>query len=109
NGGQGVDQLTGGSGADIFDYNSNGASGIGSGNRDIITDFATGTDQIDLADFSGSFVFLGTSAFTGTANEVRYVQSGGDTIVQVDTDADASTDFEVQLTGLISLNSSDFV
>ncbi|MAS36104.1 MAG: hypothetical protein CL610_19000 [Anaerolineaceae bacterium] len=109
NGGQGVDQITGGSGADVFDYNSNGASGTGSGNRDIITDFVTGTDQIDLSDFVGTFTFQGTSAFTGTASEVRYTQTGGNTIVEIDSDADGTADLEIELTGTITLVGGDFI
>ena len=83
-------------------------SGTGSGNRDIITDFVQGDDVIDLSAFAGA-TWLGTGAFTGAANTVRYVQPGGDiTVIQVDTDGDAAANFEIELTGVINLAVSDF-
>ena len=38
-GGNGADKLTGGKGADTFVFSDLGDSGIGAGNRDVITDF----------------------------------------------------------------------
>ena len=46
-GGGGVDTLTGGAGADTFVF-ADGDTGATSGHRDAITDFAPGTDKIDL-------------------------------------------------------------
>jgi Ca2+-binding RTX toxin-like protein len=105
-GGDDVDTLTGGSGADLFDYVDAYASGIGSGNRDVITDFSQSDG--DIIDLYSSFTFLGTTAFTGTDNEIRYVQSGGNTIVEIDNDADGITNMEIQLTGLYTLTGGDF-
>ncbi len=43
-------------------------------------------------------------------NQVRYFQSGGDTIVQVNhSGAAAGADLEIQLEGIINLNGSDFI
>lgn len=112
-GGAGVDTLTGGTNNDIFAFNSNGASGSGSGNRDKITDFAVSADDIDLSAFTGTFTFRtgggGTSNFTGSVMQVAYQQVSGNTIVFVDSDGNNATDFEIELTGLKSLTSGDFV
>jgi Ca2+-binding RTX toxin-like protein/LysM repeat protein len=108
-GGTGKDTMTGGAGADIFKYNAITDSGAASGVRDIITDFAEGTDKIDLGDFAGTFVFKGTSAFTGTAHEVNYAQVAGNTILGIDADGNGVLDFQIELTGLHTLAASDFL
>jgi hypothetical protein len=43
------------------------------------------------------------------AGEVGFVKSGGNTFVRGNTDADAAFEFEVKLTGNITLVSGDFV
>lgn len=110
-GGLGADTLTGGVGTELFIYQSTVDSGIGAGNRDIITDFSQAQgDKIDLSAFTGTFAFLGTGAFTGGANaEVRYFDDGTNTIVQVDANHDGTADFEIQANGHIAFASGDFV
>jgi hypothetical protein len=105
-----VDVLTGSTGEDSFgfyadpEYGTDG--GVGAGNRDIITDFSQAqNDIIDIGDLD----FIGQAAFS-SVNQVRYFQSGGDTIVQVNhSGAAAGADLEIQLEGIINLNGSDFV
>ena len=79
-GGAGVDSLTGGAGADIFAF-ATGDSSASSGQHDLITDFLSGTDKIDLtgidADTSTSgivdaFRFIATAAFDGFAAALDY-------------------------------------
>jgi Ca2+-binding RTX toxin-like protein len=112
-GGIGVDSMTGGTNADVFTYTAATESGIGAGNRDIITDFVAGTDDINLAAFAGTFTFRaagnGIADFTGGVMQVAWQQTGGNTIVFVDSDGNNATDFEIQLTGTLTLTSSDFV
>ena len=104
-----MDTLTGGADDDTHVWTAAAQSGTGSGNRDIISDFAQGDDVIDLSAFAGA-TWLGTGAFTGAVNEVRYTQPGGGiTVVQVDTDGNAAADFEIELTGVITLDETDFV
>lgn len=103
----GVDTMTGGTGNDTFQYSTNSDSGIGAGSRDIITDFATG-DIIRLTDFAGTFAFRSTSAFTGTANEVNYTQTGGNTIISVDSNGNGVADFQIEITGLRTMVQGDF-
>lgn len=109
NGGNGVDYLTGGTDLDRFIYAAALESGIGAGNRDVIADFLAGTDDINLSSFAGTFGFRGTSAFTGTANQVRYYQTGTDTIVEIDTNADGVANMEIELSGLMTLAAGDFI
>lgn len=104
-GGAGSDTLAGGSGTDIFRYTSVSDSPAGTG-RDVITDFsgagAAVGDKIDLAAIDAntvvsgnqSFTYIGSAAFTA-AGQLRY--SGG--VLSGSTDADASSEFQIQLVG----------
>lgn len=110
-GNAGADTLTGGLGAELFTYNAITDSGIGAGNRDVITDFTKAQgDRIDLSSFVGTFSFLGTGAFTGGAGpQARYFDDGTNTVVQVDANGDLTADFEIQINGHVSLLSGDFI
>lgn len=116
-GGAGQDQLTGGNGPDTFVFESTGESARGGNNRDIITDFDRSSDQIDLSAIDAnanngsdqSFVFIGTSAFSGAARELRIIDTGTATLIRGDVDGDGSADFEIELTGQIALQANDFV
>ncbi|MBY0354859.1 MAG: hypothetical protein K2Q12_03915, partial [Rickettsiales bacterium] len=110
-GGDGVDTLTGDSGTDNYFYNVVTESGIGIGNRDIITDFTSG-DRIDLSAFAGTFTFRaggnGSSNFTGTVAQVAWGTEAGNSIISVDTNGDNVTDFQIELQGSYSLTATDF-
>ena len=119
-GGAGKDTITGGSGSDDFDYNATSESTVGA-NRDIVTDFAHNSDDIDLSSIDSdlnvfndqAFTFIGNVAFTGTAGEVRFFASGADVIVQVEIhgDGNQTADMEIQLTGAaaVGINANDFI
>jgi Ca2+-binding RTX toxin-like protein len=106
-GGLDADTLTGGKGSDTFSYAL--LSDSTSSASDIITDFKTGQDDIDLSALDAGGQTLAYSGTTATAYSVWYAQSSGNTIVYVDTTGDAVSDMQIQLTGTISLQSSDFV
>lgn len=109
-GSTGKDTITGGTGADTFRYSATTDSTAVAGTRDIITDFSiVQADKIDLSTLAGTFTFKGTGAFTGTANEVNYAQVSGNTIIGVDADGNGALDFQIELTGLHTLTSSDFL
>ncbi len=132
-GGSGADVMYGGAGNDDFNFDD-GDSGVGTGARDIIMDFAAG-DQIDLSAIDANttvsggggsgqtFTFIGTAAFsdsnpTGTlANgQIRYLQfdadgdGSTDTLVQGNVNNNLVPDFEVLLKNYTgSLSAGDFV
>jgi serralysin len=115
-GGMGTDSLTGGGGADIFVYIDQAESGPGAA-RDKISDFVQGADRIDLSDLDADsttpatedFTFIGTAAFGSVAGQLRYTAAGGITVIEGDTDGNGLADFQIELTGEIPLQSTDFI
>lgn len=113
-GGGGADTMTGGAGADTFEFRE--AFGGGLDETDTITDFAQGTDVIDLSlidadtGSAGDQAFtLGGNAFTGVAGELIKFKQGGNTHVQGDVDGDGLADLSFTLLGKFTLTVSDFV
>lgn len=106
----GGDVLTGGSGADTFVFwDLNDSSG---NERDVIKDFRSGSDHIDLrridanASASGNqaFTFIDHSTFSGRAGEIRF--AGG--IVAGDVNGDRIADLEIILSGISKIVRTDF-
>ena len=129
NGGGGADALYGNAGADIltggsadlrdrYIYFTAADSGVGAGARDVITDFLSGTDRIEIrrldADTSQSgkqgFSFIADAPFSAPG-QLRFEQISDDaqTVVQADFDGDGVADFEIALSGLMSLAENDFL
>ena len=114
-GGGGADELSGNEGADTFRYDDVSDSAIGSADR--IRDFAPGTDTIDLSGIDADtgaagdqgFSWIGSSAFSGTAGELRAERVGGTWQVSGDVDGDGAADFLILVTAPPSLSASDFV
>jgi serralysin len=106
----GRDVLTGGSGADTFVFSGTGDS-YGS-EKDVIRDFRSRIDHIDLrridanANQGGNqaFTFIDHNSFSSRAGELRY--AGG--IVAGDVNGDGITDFEIVVAGVSRLTGSDF-
>jgi Ca2+-binding RTX toxin-like protein len=122
-GGLGQDRLTGGSGADTFvfadvgesptsAYRSDGAKTL----PDIIFDFASGVDRIDLSAIDANagtagndaFTYLGTAAFTGHAGELRFEQQGAQVLILADIDGNGVADMQI-VAMTSSLQAVDFV
>src|SRR5262249_1590467 len=122
-GGLGQDTLTGGAGNDIFDFHSLDESPVGSGLRDIVTDFQSGRDKIDLSTIDTDptkkgdqgFRFIGTQSFGGKNAELRYqsfdqpVTANDITVVSGDLNGDKVADFEIELNWIVNPTSKDFV
>jgi len=115
--GSATDTLTGGAGADTFEFRA-GTLGKTTGSRDFITDFATGTDKLDFSQIdanSGSagmdvgFRFIADAAFDGRVGLLHtlYDASRDRTIVEGDTNGDKVADFGVELSGKLSLSTAD--
>jgi Ca2+-binding RTX toxin-like protein len=123
-GGHGADILTGGAGKDIFRFESVSESGMTAATRDIITDFKSGEDKIDVSAIDANtsifawgdqaFKFLATpgAKFTG-AGQIRYSYQtiGGKeyTIVEGNDDILAAADFSIALLGHHTLTANDFI
>lgn len=78
-GGAGIDYLTGGIGSDIFVGDINGstqAAKKGPLALDVITDFASGTDKIDLRGIDANSIVSGDQAFTFKGSSAN--KSAGD-------------------------------
>lgn len=116
NGEAGRDTLTGSAGADTFVLSSLSDSGLGS-LADLIADFTSGTDKIDLSSLDAdsatggdqAFNWLGTTAFSNVAAQLRYEVVGSVRNIYGDVDGDGLADFQLQLTGTGTLVSGDFV
>ena len=116
-GGLGADTLTGGAGADTFVLASLTDSKVGIGGRDIITDFLSGIDKISFSGIDANtavtgdqaFAFIGTSAFSGAAGQLRYGLVSGYTVVEGDVNGDMVADFQLQLTGSQTLLATDLM
>ena len=97
-GGYDVDTLRGGAGEDLFLFGREGvtgfdiAGGVGEGNRDVVADFRSGEDVLDVSGYRGFFLpsgtpgmeFLGTGPFVEEYRpQLRYEVQGDRTIVQI--------------------------
>jgi VCBS repeat-containing protein len=122
-GGLGRDKMWGGSGKDVFDFNSVKESKAGS-QRDVIYDFKSGQDLIDLRGIDANELRKGNQAFswtgakvpflhpdeaaslfmkagfTGRAGELRYDRG----ILMGDTDGDGRADFQIRTVGKLTFS-----
>jgi Ca2+-binding RTX toxin-like protein len=120
-GGAGLDTLSGGLGSDTFAYLTAADSGSSS-SRDLIQDFAPGTDKIDISVFDANtsllalgtqnFVFDGSSTSTTAAAghlHYRYDSAANITYVEGNTNSNSTMEFQIKLAGMLTLASTDFV
>ncbi|MEF8707542.1 MAG: M10 family metallopeptidase C-terminal domain-containing protein [Candidatus Accumulibacter propinquus] len=116
-GGLGQDLLTGGTGSDTFDFNALNETGLTNTTWDVISDFLSGTDKIDLATLDADTALAGDQAFTapvlgGTFSGV-FASPGDlyfDTVAHVlygNADADTAAEFAIQLVGVTTLTAAD--
>ena len=113
-GGGGSDALTGGAGADTFRYD---AASDSIGLADLIGDFQSGLDRIDLsridanvdADGNQAFSWIGSNAFSGVAGELRSFDQGGYRWVEGDTDGNGTGDLVIALQPGAPLVQGDFL
>ncbi|WP_237168755.1 M10 family metallopeptidase C-terminal domain-containing protein [Paracoccus shandongensis] len=124
NGGSGGDRLVGGRGQDdlfggvdasrdVFVFTSHLDSAVGR-NRDVVNDFTTGLDDLDLrlvdavastAGTNEAFRWAGTTA---AAHSVWWTEVAGQgVLVRGDVTGDARADFEILLSDISSLGAGD--
>ncbi|HPG89448.1 MAG TPA: RTX toxin, partial [Hyphomicrobium sp.] len=104
--------------------NAANETGLTSSTYDVITDFKHLEDDINLQTIDASSILAGNNAFvwrstgaftTSTSGELRYkifnnAGTANDyTMIYGDTDGDTAAEFQIKLTGLVTLTSSDFV
>ncbi len=116
-GGAGADNLTGGSDSDVFKFTALADSGITSKTRDTITDFTSKIDKFDLSVLDANekstgdqaFTFIGNAAFskTNATGQLRFDTTSK--ILYGSTDADITPEFSIQLNGVKSLVTGDFI
>ena len=100
-GGSGNDVLRGGDGADVFQWTSIGGN-------DRILDFVRGTDRIDLSQLDAvagsagdqAFAFIGASAFSNVAGQLRSYSEDGIGFLAGDTDGNGIADFVIDLSAV---------
>jgi Ca2+-binding RTX toxin-like protein len=121
-GGLGRDIMTGNGGVDRFDFNALAESGVTAATRDIISDFDAGSsttsvDRIDLLAIDANELIGGNQIFTFVTGggplatgQARAVQAGANTLIQLNTDADAAAEMVIQLNGVLAtnVNAGDF-
>jgi len=117
-GGAGRDRLVGGAGNDVFDFNLSTESGSGRLTRDVVTDFTSGEDVLNLATIDAQagvagnqrFSFIGSAAFSGEG-QIRLMQSAGDVIVLINTTAMSGIDMSIVLreTLVSEIDAGDFI
>ena len=123
-GGAGKDKLKGGGDADFFVFTDLMDSGNSAKSADIILDFKHRTDVIDVSLIDASDLLGGDEAFvwrgskgisTDAAGEIsskKFNRPGSDndyTMILFDMDGDKASEFQVKLTGLVTLSADDFV
>jgi Ca2+-binding RTX toxin-like protein len=100
-GGTGTDTLAGGTGTDVFVFTSTADA-----QGDEISDFVTGTDTFDLSAFMAGGAFIGSAAFSGVADQVRYTASNG--LLRGDVNGDGAADWTIQMILVPTLVAGDF-
>ena len=117
-GGAGKDWYIGGTGSDRFVFRDGDFGGTSFSTADAIQDFGDAEgDRIHLSvvdantttEGNQAFTWLGTSAFTGAAGELRYYQLNDMTYVIGDLDGDGQMDFMIRLVGTHDLGTDDFI
>jgi Ca2+-binding RTX toxin-like protein len=111
-GGKGNDVLLGGGGSDVFRFGSARETGSAAGSADLILDFKSGRDTVDVSGIdarSGTrrddeFDFIGDDRFTDEAGQLRF-RNGK---VMGDTDGDGAADFKIDF-GEARLSGADLL
>lgn len=105
-GGLGTDRLTGGAGRDRFVFNAAAELDITVG-ADYITDFVHRVDRLNFSSFMDGGRFIGGAAFSGRADQVRYVRSSG--MLYGDVNGDRIADWHLRLQNKPLLDAFDFI
>jgi serralysin len=116
-GGAGTDSLSGGAGLDQFIFQAISDSPVGPSLRDTINGFAHGADLISLSGIDANlpaagdqaFSFIGKSAFSGAAGQLRYSAYGNVCLLDGDINGDKLADFQIAVNGTHWMTGTDFI
>jgi Ca2+-binding RTX toxin-like protein len=116
-GGSGADSLSGGVGLDKFIFQAISDSPVGPGVRDTINGFTHAQDLISLSALDANlsaagdqaFSFIGTSAFSGVAGQLRYTNYSGTVIIDADVNGDSTADMQILVAGTHWMTGTDFL
>ena len=106
-GGADADILYGNAGADLFRWRSADETGVTTAAADLVKDFSHAAgDRLSFAAIDAvagksgnqAFVFVGSAAFSA-AGQIRYAQTKAETLILLNTDADAAPEAMVRLAG----------
>jgi serralysin len=114
-GGGGADRLTGGAGHDTFFFTNLAGSPVAA-RHDVITDFVSGWDYINLAGIDAiaggaddAFHLVDGSAFTHHAGELVVQHNATETLLLGDVNGDGIADFEIGCIGNITFGAGDII
>ena len=103
-GGGGSDTLVGGGGWNTFKFNA--FTDSSRTNADLLVDFNTGQDKIDLSQMSidGKVAFNFVDSYSGKAGDtiIKFNPQSGRYLLAIDLDGDGKTDFLIKSTRMIS-------
>ena len=113
--GLGLDTLDGGKGKDVFVFDLGDSAAVAA-DADVISNFNVKQDRIDLSaidtnavkDGDQAFKFYGTGDL-GSKPGVNFEKVAGQTIVNIDSDGDATADMIIVLDGNFALTVDNFV
>ncbi len=118
-----TNHVAGGPGADLFVFQAAvdaQAYALRSDGRktmpDLLGDFVSGSDRIDLSAIDAipgtagddAFAFVGSAAFSHSAGELRYEERGGRTYIFADLDGNGAADLQITTSSPI-LQAADFI
>ncbi|MFD1882096.1 hypothetical protein [Paracoccus pacificus] len=115
-GGAGTDLMRGGAGdavTDTFVFGAVTDSATGTA-KDVVEDFVSGIDSIDLNPIDANTTAAGNQAFlfngtTARAYAVWYVGTADGIVVRADVDGNITADFEVLLKNITNVTAADFI
>ena len=115
-GGKGADTLTGGAGADHFVYTATTESTVSANGQDLITDFTSGQDKIDLSQIDANTTLAGDQAFSWAggafshhAGQLIEITKPGGFLIEGDVNGDGKADFAILVSGTTPLAATDLI
>ena len=75
----------------------------------MVMDFRSGQDKLDLSSLDADFAWVGSRAFSGRGEELRYFRDGNSTLIEGDLNGDGLADFQIELAGRVTPHVSDFM